>query len=420
MDYNDCWCFRCGDITNPIIWSWAMTDSGIYWSCNSRWNMVLWEPWTGEETNYIYGVNIPKQIAPVEYEWTILTWSSLEFSGDMYIGEVNKVWENNDTTCNNCSYSVEWDNSNFITWAFWDKNPNSCDVVAAVYGTGIYGEDITAYTENWTWWLNGNYCDSENMKVEYVSPWTNVLPEYLWSNVIYILDSGSYISDYTLNTNKCTSLIAKDGTWVFYSSVYMQYALYNNLFDNNVLKNIVLDWESDGLWWTHTKNQYWIYFKVSDNSTLYNIETFNFVNWIYIYGVNNTNFNRIISHDNGWYWLNFYGSQYNKIKNISTYNNNYGLYLTTNSSYNVFDKIKAYNNLNYGINIYNKSNNNNLYNALTNDNDDWLMIGGNSQSYLSVNNAFYAFFFLIIWFLSSITRYIKEFIAVSSVCIIAS
>ena len=90
--------------------------------------------------------------------------------------------------CNSCDWSTTtWrDNDEFITQTgFWDNSPTSCDIVAALYGTGV--DDGTAYTQHRSGYSAD--CDIGGMVVQYKNPGTNQIRGDLDDNTIYVLYS---------------------------------------------------------------------------------------------------------------------------------------------------------------------------------------------------------------------------------------
>lgn len=74
-------------------------------------------------------------------------------------------------------------------------------------------EDKTAYVllNFWTGSQNGNPCDVENMKV---LTGITLLPNQLLSHTIYILDPGTYITSWIINT-KYVMLLLQKMNWLF-------------------------------------------------------------------------------------------------------------------------------------------------------------------------------------------------------------
>ncbi|AHB41335.1 parallel beta-helix repeat-containing protein [candidate division SR1 bacterium RAAC1_SR1_1] len=380
----DSGCFRCANITNPVdIASGTLTNTGIYRSCNSRGKIGGWTS-SPNSLSYIYGINVPKQIQPVFYILSQLTGSNSYYSGSLYIGEINKIEENTDMTCNDCfnKYTVNWDNSNFITGAFWDQNPNSCDMVAALYGTGRYGEDRTMYSSNRSGVQNGNLCNTENIRVITISPGTGTLPNQLSSHTIYLLEPGNYITTGTINTEKCNAIVTKNGTGVFYSTGPLANGMfYVNTKKNNIFDNIHISATGNGLGGSHTANGYGIFFVSSPNNALHAIESYNASTAsIYLNSSSNNSLYAIQSYKNQ-YGIYLNSSSNNILDTIDSYNNsNHSIYLLSSSNYNILRNVNAYNSSN-GIFI-NTSSSGNILNTIKtyNNTSVGVYLGSNSYS----------------------------------------
>ena len=71
----------------------------------------------------------------------------------------------------NGNFSISWGIDRYLSGNFWSQNPNNCDIIYALYGTGW---DKTNY---------GNHCATpwchwSDMTVQYLSPWTNQIPQF--------------------------------------------------------------------------------------------------------------------------------------------------------------------------------------------------------------------------------------------------
>jgi len=431
---KDDWCFRCGDITNPNNLSWFLVDTWIYRSCNSRWNDAIWKPDVWENIWYQYWINTPKQIQPLQYSGTEIIFSDFPYSWDLYIGEINNIWENSDIECNNCEwqYSVTWDNSNFVNSWFWSQNPNSCDVISAFYGTWKFPNTTTAYTKNRTWSQTTNFCHIENMRVVDVSPWVDVFSWEISSYTIYVLSWWDYILSGVsqLNLNHCSTIVAKN-TWYFYSTWVILQMFYINNKNNVVFQNLEINWSENWFGWSHNKNtrgiymysspginnllynisilnnnSYWIYLRwrqfyiewlsVSNSnnwiysqylwdSILTNIEAYNNSNWLYISSSSNNIFKNADIYWNNNMWIYLINSPYSIFDNINIYNNRYEwIYVYNWSNYTILKNSLAYNNGRYWINV-SSSTNINIENVQTYNNIyEWIVL--NPASYSNLNN----------------------------------
>lgn len=352
-------CMNCSRVTNMYNNNLIrLIDTTTYPKCNKRGQDLTR---TGAENlSYKYGISLTWQKQPVYRDGTTLSNSPLTYNSSQYVAEINKLSPDyTNTTCTCVGHSYRWNNDTFLSWWFWNNNPNYCDIIAALYGTGNTWEDITAYTQNRSW--RSNACNVENMNVVYTG---NLNLTGLSANTIYVMTGNYSIWSGVINTNNCNTIISKNITGTtFYSTI--QLSSQNGMFYTsykqwNIFDNLSINGTGGGLVPNHTNNLVGIYLAHSANNTINNIQTYN--------------------NDAG---IDISTSQYNMINNVKTYNNNLvGIYLdnTTNSTIN---NIQAYNNY-YGIVLDSNAINNTINNTQIYNNNGWIAIS--TSGYNALNN----------------------------------
>lgn len=379
-------CFRCWDVVNPTSsLSWFLMNTWLYRSCNFRWNESSWQASSLETVQYQYWTRIPKQGQAVIYSWSQLVFSDLPYSWDLYIGEVNKIGENLDTSCNNCwwAYSVSWDNDDFIDENFWNQNPNSCDIVAALYGTWLNKIDPTSYTKDWILGTNTPFCSIENMQVVSFNPGIDILPTYLSSYTIYVLSWWNYILSWnsSVHLGNCSSIIVRNTTWYFYSTWKIDQIFFAKNKSNIILQWLDIHWSGNWFWWFHVKNSYWILLdwdsKNNSNTLFRNISTHDNSYWIFAQRTFHNNvFNNIVTYNNSD-WIQINNSNNNFFYNVNSFSNTQGLYLASSNN-NTFDWLSIYKNTSHWIRL--SSSNNVISNSKIYENNSyWIYLDTNSN-----------------------------------------
>ncbi len=153
------------------------------------------------QTKYIYGFNTTSPITDNDGNTLTAT------------GSVVKFW------CDRAANPPRRNNNNYLTSTFWTHSPapTGCDIIAALYGTGTNGSDLTAYTNSWNSWTN--QCSHQNMSVMYVNPGTDQIPAILDPNTIYVLASWNYLQTNGITISDCNSIIATTGTARIYKNI---------------------------------------------------------------------------------------------------------------------------------------------------------------------------------------------------------
>jgi len=88
------------------------------------------------------------------------------------------------------------------------------------------------------------------MDVKFLNPGTNVIPNTLSSNTIYVLNSGSYIYNYTnsdaISMADCTAILGS-GDVTLYTQNAKDNMIYANADDNIIIDGITIDGINNGL-----------------------------------------------------------------------------------------------------------------------------------------------------------------------------
>ncbi len=393
-EINTIWCMTCDWYTNPInSLDIPLMNTWDYSTCERKWYTWAWiSTW---EVNYIYWSLISKQTTGIYYTGWNLEYSSLFYDPTKYIAEVNllSVYTSG-YACNDACFGVvpTWDNSNFITGAFWDTNPTDCEIIAATYGTGEW--DDTAYTDHWDSSWTGQ-CNWNNMDVVHVDAWTDVLPNNLDASTIYVLKTGEHLMSYADGTNldECTAVVWEWDVVLNTTAVISEWMINNSNHDHGIVDNVRID----GLeWHSSTRNRYgiktnsinnlvinnihlyyhnndWIYLESSKNVLLNNSQIYNnFGDWLVLNSSNYWIINNSQIYNNADGWISIWGSNNNTINNSQIYNN-FGDWLVLNSSnYWIINNSQIYNNADGWISIWG-SNNNTINNSqIYNNDNDWI------------------------------------------------
>jgi len=303
--------------------------------------------WSGSDANgisgYLYQVYRRDDTLRTNIlSWTTTnTWITITGLQDKSYKRQVKAQDNNNNRSNytsgwifsvegtSCPTSFTRNNDNFITQTgFRDNNPNSCDIMLALYGDNT--GDNTAYTEHWDN-RNRNCNRSSWLNVEYINPGNGSIPNVLSWNTIYVLNSGDYLLPYSTGTNMsgCTTIIGSGDVNVYSTGQIINKGLVNNTYDFWIVDNLKINGSGDGLGSTHGKNSYGILLQNTQNTT-----------------INNVNIS-----DHGSYGLYIYQSPYTNIFNISSYKNYYGIYCR-NSDYNYIESSYFFDNSIYGVEAY--------------------------------------------------------------------
>lgn len=261
------------------------------------------------------------------------------------------------------------------------------------------------YTKYW----QTNGCDPNNITIKEFDDttvftwWKNSIA----NNTIYKLKDWDYVmrSWAPLRLNgTCSRLIWSKNTKIYTDTYWSSSYPISSWWKNIIISNLKIDWISNPLWVSHTWTYIWTYFNPS-NSTIANVESYNFTYWIlsqtqsdhnnYYYNLNlhdnlqywiaiflnNSILNRIITYNNNVNWIRLANAQNNILKNIITFNNPTWLSINLASNFNSVKNINAYNN-NIWIQLWDTGtmlNNLNLYNNKT----YWINLG---WKYDSINN----------------------------------
>ena len=379
-------CMNCARTTNPQNSSYiTLINTATYPKCQMRGISTVWS--NSENINYTYGINLTGQKIPVFYSGTILTNSSIVYSGNKYVAETNKLSPDyTNTQCSCSGHTYRWNNNSFLDTWFRNNGtqPDYCDIIAAVYGTGGAGQDTTAYNKNrgsqWT-----GQCNVENVEVKYMTWGTGKIDYLMNDHTIYVLGSGNYIQTGTIYANWCNGILWKTGNIVLYSTTWLSNGMISNVSTRySVFDNLRINWT----WWgpvpNHTNNRQGIYFDTALSNTINNIQTYNNY-WFGIYIVNSLN---NIINNNQTYNNDMYGigidsfSEDNIFNNIQSYNNgSMWILIGENAFYNTFNNIQSYNNNSNGIQIGSFSSGNTLNNVQSYNNWwDWIIIQEGSHN----------------------------------------
>jgi len=301
-------------------------------------------------------------------------------------------FQKNTTLINTIDCKIWWNNSNFITGAFWNGTVTDENIICALYGT--WGDDQTAYTENWSGYNDS--CNVSTMDVIYTGKLSLTT---LSPNTIYVLTWQISTWSSTISIENCSAVISNQNTGTLFQSTT---SLANGLFYQNAKQYVIFDnivingtWG----WWVpaHAINSHGINindYNMIANTTLHNITSYNnnqgialygnYILWkdilsynneydgIYLAGENiNLNnidiynnwwdggifveewctycsFNNIQTHNNWSAWLSLNGFYYSLLNNIQAYNN--GVWIVLNWETNVLHNISSYNNSTYWLN----------------------------------------------------------------------
>lgn len=277
---------------------------------------------------------------------------------------------------------MTWDNTGYLSWAFWDTTPSDYDIVTALYGTWDEG---TVYTQNWTGYTSWS-CLAAGMQVEF----TGIIPTTLTDHTIYVIASGTYDISTPITMNTCSALISS-GTVIFSGQVGNSPILLVSSKNHIIIEKIRFDWTNTT--WDGIRIYAWMNFTINDVKSYNNhlngialsdssygkiriFETYNNYNWIQLDNTTNTSIDTIDTHDNA-IGIYLYQSSGNNLSWItSEENSNFWVHIFTNSDYNTFTNWLIYDNLWIGLAVQNSS-----YNTLTNiDTHD------NTQKNILLNN----------------------------------
>lgn len=279
-------------------------------------------------------------------------------------------------------WTVNRDNDNFIDATFWSDTPSDDDIIKALYGSG---DEWSAYTQNRSGYTSGS-CLASGMTVLY----TDELSEYLTNNTIYVFDEEEVIVTWTRYLGNCSAIVTRNTNWTtFYSTSNIP---FNGILSSNNKQHIILDFLSfdgtnDGIWGTHTVNDYWVRLQSSNNNTLHAIESYNNNNWISLYTTTNTTISQCETYNNGSVWIYIESrSTGNTITGCDSYNNWAWVYITTNSAYTKIFLSQFHHNQ-YWISIntspYTTISDTDIYN-----NPQWLRTSSSSHSNIIDNHFF--------------------------------
>ena len=338
-------------------------DTGVYYDTNN----VLQVSWLPYDENQNIGIT-----KPVEFLWNI------SLNNNQQTTESNQISVDLFAYTSGLNYTIFGDVEGSYNWTILENNKTLTITVSSWYGeksisvqffswdetSPVYTKSITYvelsdplvalyYGNNTLYTKNRelNTCDISQLSLQNINPGTNTIPEILSENTIYVLNSWTYITDTTINISSCSALIWNWNVWL-YSSTWLTYMIYSS-WNNAIISNIQIDGYGDGNGWFHdTKNNYGIYLYNNNNTTLYNISSYNNIGyWIYVYhGVNNIiEGSQIFNNYVGGIILTYgFG---NKINNTLIFNNQEGIYITNNSERNTIENSQILNNKN-GLYIY--------------------------------------------------------------------
>ena len=367
-------------ITGTILWidtsiynSYTTIITGITNSPSSMYNIY------GNITNFKYGINSNTN-----------TW--IIFSSWIFLGKViMQVYDptnyfamhfQRSTALNQCG---DWNNNQFITWAFRDSNPSDNKIICALYGDGSGWTDSTAYTK----YRGTNTCDIGNMSVIYLSWWgLNILPTILSDNTIYVLSWWFWTVDTRRNMSNCSAIIGKgDVTIQSAIPISPQSTMINaNGTRNRILDNLKLD---RNYTWTTGLNSAINIELAATSMTINNLQVYNastsygiqesttggsylIINNTQVYsgymGIRITSPYSIITNSqtfnvfnvgfevmgnsgiidncqayNSFVWVRYKWANGNVLSNSQSYNNNYGVSYS-GSSNNIITNSQIYNN----------------------------------------------------------------------------
>jgi len=199
--------------------------------------------------------------------------------------------------------SLRRDNSNFITWAFWNHvpAPTYCDIIAALYWTWAWDE--TAYTQHWSWYDLSCSLASGNTNIEYIPAWNGNIPDILTADIIYILSSWDHLyshDTYWIRMSWCNTIIWNWDVRIYSTWQIATYWMINNIsHEYDIIDNVKINWESDGGVWTHNRNKYGVYIKRTNNNTINNVNVYMNTGYgLYFDWVSNSLINNIYVYNN--------------------------------------------------------------------------------------------------------------------------
>ncbi|MCX6825637.1 MAG: right-handed parallel beta-helix repeat-containing protein [candidate division SR1 bacterium] len=234
-------------------------------------------------------------------------------------------------------------------------------IITQYYGSG------STYTSGRT----SNICNTSGMTVYYIAPGTDILPQTLSGNSIYVLLAGAHITSRVIYLNTCSALVGS-GDATFFSTGQFATMIYGYQKQNVIINNIKIDGSGDGLGGTHDKNSLGIGLQESSNTTIDNVSVYNILD----YGIYLNSSSENILRNNDTYANSVgiileFGSNNNTLDGNSSHNNTKGLHLGYSSDSNTIINSQFYNNSN-GLVIYAS-----LYNTIE-----------SSQFYNNINGIF--------------------------------
>ncbi|MCX6823315.1 MAG: right-handed parallel beta-helix repeat-containing protein [candidate division SR1 bacterium] len=271
-----------------------------------------------------------------------------------------------------------WNNDNYITTGFRNSNPNSRNIICALYGSGL--GDTTAYTQDWS---GRDSTQCTGMKVIYTG---NLITSILQANTIYVLTGTTSINNGSIDMTNCSSVISNQATGtILYSNNWANQMLYNNNKHYIIIDNITINGSGDGNGGSHASNKNGIYLYDSLDTTINNIRIYNNQNGIESYFGSNNTINNVQTHNNDWgvelqsganniisntkAYMNqqigigvWYEGGNNSIKDSQSYNNGRGIQISYGGNNNV-NNVEVYNNIHMGIALGSGTSNNSINNA---------------------------------------------------------
>ncbi len=420
------WTMSCDLITNPMNTDGIfLVNVAQYPTCNLRWKN---SSRSGNQMSYLYGADIFKQTHIIKDDGTngnhAYSWSNLSFDATKYIAEVNVLLNWSLLVASGQTYTFDTgiqvqltvaEPADYVLSGDFEESP----ITGTLIDSGIETKDITLTT--WyetkhisvtysTWWRtrtisktigypdpeglptlyfgswseytknrNTNTCNPAAMTVEYISPGTDTIPQYLSGNTLYILLDWSYIITTDggwITMTTCSALIGS-GDVTIYSQNQLDRMLLIHDNNNTIIDNVSLDGQYNGNDGQHSATYYGILLDNASNNTINAVEVYN----------------------NAYYWMYLVNhSTYNAITNSQSYNNQQcGIHLYDYTNHNMINNVQTYNNGQDGIKLVSASSNTiNNTQTYNNDNDGILFyyystdnIINNSQSYNNSNHGIY-------------------------------
>jgi len=348
---------------------------------NATWFNDIWDLYIDIDNNNLYLADLTNDvIVKFDINNDILTYDAEIPSAYNFI-----YWDSD-------SLYVAWDWNDIMLAKINKSTKNITLSVNQRNEESVYLVDDTK--ESFCAWGGG-------MSVEVLNPW-DAIPSILTGRTIYLLNSGTYSINHTINFSECSSIVWK---WIVKISADSSISTDGILRFDNVrywlIENIILDG-----WAGHETIHWWIliswsssFGNIIDNTLVYNFSEWLHINnsWynniinntritatdkaIWLWNTENNIFTNVQSFNNTSYWFRLEYANKNTIANSIIYSNwTHGISIRESNS-NIFDNLDIYKNSSDWISFTENSDNNLLHNIKSYNNNNTISTNGSTGNY---------------------------------------